>query len=219
MHSQRSEGCEQIRAGVSLIHGSRLARWKSPPPSFEPVQETDYEAGHAGVDSNFGRVISWITFSVGAEYLAKGVCIVHGRLKHRSTAVFCPPGPQVNIDKWAALVEPVPIKKLRACTDPFIREDIDTLPMLGELVTVLEDLVTGHDRTIVSAGFKLLSSAIRNRDAHTYIKNKRQSNFHLVERLFLPALNILLRTVDQPTLASCVATALPSQAGIPLGKS
>jgi hypothetical protein len=43
---------------------------------------------------------------------------------------------------------------------------------------------------------RLLASAIRNRDIHSYVRNVRRLHFHTVRDMFVPALNNLLRSCD-----------------------
>jgi hypothetical protein len=78
------EGWNQIRSGIALIDWSRLARFDKTQLTFEASGENEFEhspAGHRDVHPEFGRLICWISFSVGAEYLAKGVCLLKGNLK------------------------------------------------------------------------------------------------------------------------------------------
>ena len=43
--------------------------------------------------------------------------------------------------------------------------------------------------------YKYLTQAIRNRDAHTYVQNKRSKDFPAVNGIFVPAFNTLVRTM------------------------
>ena len=72
---QRKEGWRQIRAGVSLIAWSRLARFDGAALAFRATDEQEFEhsrKGHRGVHKEFGRLICWIGFSVGQSISRRG---------------------------------------------------------------------------------------------------------------------------------------------------
>ena len=48
----------------------------------------------------------------------------------------------------------------------------------------------------LKAAYKYLTQAIRNRDAHSYIQNKRRRDFPAVEGVFVSAFNTLVRTME-----------------------
>ena len=66
----------QVTAGVHLLEFSRLVRWNSHSGRFSPITREAFEAANKDVDSVFGRLICWINFSAGAEFLAQGVCLI-----------------------------------------------------------------------------------------------------------------------------------------------
>src|SRR5689334_22638895 len=79
-------GWQQIRAGVEPIKCSRLVQWNAPELRFVAASENEFEppsenqgnpVGWSQVHSEFGRLICWITFGVGSEYLAKGFCHIN----------------------------------------------------------------------------------------------------------------------------------------------
>ena len=55
-------------------------------------------------------------------------------------------------------------------------------------------LCGGDDESTLIEGYESLTS-VRNRDAHSYRKNKRDSDFPLVGEEFVPAFNILVRSM------------------------
>jgi hypothetical protein len=57
-----------------------------------------------------------------------------------------------------------------------------------------------NDQELVRAAFELLRDSIRNRDLHSFALNVRAANFPAVERLLIPALNILMRSLDSEKL-------------------
>ncbi len=90
----------QITAGVALLHRSKLLEWTKngfiavDPDAFE------YSARH-DVDRAYGRLICWLTFSAGAEYLAKGLCLAHG-ISSFLSQTSVPIIPTHDVDSWLA---------------------------------------------------------------------------------------------------------------------
>src|SRR6266852_144688 len=178
------EGWRQIEAGMGLIVWSRLASWDAQNLRLAASEAADFEskAGHKEVHGQFGRLICWLAFGVGAEYLIKGVCLLNGCDLSRQCRCIRPPQPGEDIESWIRLVNN---------NDQSILEYDLSFGTLAKL-PVGEILKPGRERDLVSASIKLLASTIRNRDAHRYTQNVRTFNFHLVKSLFVPAFNILL---------------------------
>ena len=183
-------GWRQIVAGGALIIHSKLAFWNAQSLRLLASEEHEFETSHKALDRQFGRLICWIQFSVGAEYLAKGACILHGCNVIVPANAIRLPLPGDDIDNWVRLVNK---------NDPSITEPgagfgtLSNLP-LGKI------LKPGQERDLVLASFKALASAIRKRGAHRYAHHVRSSHFHLVESLFVPAFNILLASLDRDEL-------------------
>jgi|ERR1035438_3393323 hypothetical protein len=186
------EGWRQIEAGVALIVWSRLAFWDPQNLSLVASKESDFEsrAGHKEVHGQFGRLICWIEFGVGAEYLAKGVCILRGCDLTGQTKCIRLPQLGEDIDNWIQLVNE---------NDQSIHESELSFGTLAKL-PLGQILKPGQERDLVLASIKLLASTIRNRDAHRYAQNVRTFHFHLVKSLFVPAFNILLASLDKGEL-------------------
>lgn len=186
------ESWRQIEAGLALIVWSRLAFWDAQNLSLVASRESDFEsrAGHKEVHGQFGRLICWIAFGVGAEYLAKGVCILNGCNLNSQAKCIRLPQPGEDIDNWIQLVNE---------NDQSIHESELSFGTLARL-PVGQILKPGRERNLVLASIKLLASTIRNRDAHHYAQNVRAFHFHVVESLFVPAFNILLASLDKGEL-------------------
>ncbi len=186
------EGWQQIRAGVALITWSRLASWDAENLALVAASETKFEsaAGHKKVHSEFGRLLCWIAFGVGGEYLLKGVCLLRGCNLARQDKVIRLPSQHEDIENWVRLVNE---------GDPSIREVGVSFGTLGQ-VPLSRILNPGRERDLVSASITLLRTTIRNRDAHRYAQNVRAFHFHVVKRLFVPAFNIVLASLDQNEL-------------------
>ncbi|HEY6330764.1 MAG TPA: hypothetical protein VI756_15635 [Blastocatellia bacterium] len=193
----QEEGWRQIEAGLALVTWSNLAVWNARGLCLLATSEGKFEspAGHNLVHKQFGRLICWISFGVGAEYLAKGVLLLHGFLQPRGKKVLRPPWPEEDIATWVALVN----KDDASVMD----EDLD----FGTLGTLPLGRVGGTiaERELVKASYKLLANTIRNRDAHRYARNVRAFHFQAVERLFVPSFNILLRSLDDGELRTRVS--------------
>ena len=69
----------QVTAAATLLERSRLVEWTADRPRFSAIPRDVFESElHRQVDPVFGRLICWILFSAGAEFLAKGVCPSRG---------------------------------------------------------------------------------------------------------------------------------------------
>jgi len=100
------EGWRQIEAGMGLIVWSRLASWDAQNLRLVASEAADFEskAGHKEVHGQFGRLICWLAFGVGAEYLIKGVCLLNGCDLSRQCRCIRPPQPGEDIESWIRLV-------------------------------------------------------------------------------------------------------------------
>ena len=189
------DGWRQIRAGVSLVAWSKLATFDSSSLAFIAADGAKFESagGHPKVHKEFGRLICWITFSVGAEYLVKGVCLLRGSsLGSAANVVRFPSSWDENLQNWIQLVN---------SDHPSVKDKETSLGTLGA-IKVDTVMNPGPERDLVSASIKLLASTIRNRDAHRYTQNVRAFHFPAVEKLFVPSLNALLQLLAQDELRS-----------------
>ncbi len=186
------EGWQQVRAGLALIQWSRLARWDRERLALIAHKEEEFEsaAGHKQVHGEFGRLICWIAFGVGSEYLLKGVCPLKGVDLGRTTKVIRPPFRGEDVTSWARLVR---------AKDTSVVQDEVSFGTLGTL-PVQEILQDGDKKNMALASIELLAKTIRNRDAHRYARNVRSFHFHTVESLFVPALNAVLASLNQHDL-------------------
>lgn len=77
MQDFKINGRLQVTAALSLLESSRLVHWKAGSACFTPVDWETFESSwREDVDPVFGRIICWINFSAGAEFLAKGICLL-----------------------------------------------------------------------------------------------------------------------------------------------
>jgi hypothetical protein len=168
---------------------SRLAYFDRAKLRLVSADGGDFELAAHSVDNEIGRLICWINFGVGCEYLVRGICLIHGRkvINNPKRPVLKPPSIGTNMRKWAPMVqsEVAPTEKQV--------EFIMLAPLADHARTLVAD---PNDATFVWASLKLLAAAVRNRDAHRYVRGIRASQFHGVADLFVPALNILMTTLD-----------------------
>jgi hypothetical protein len=192
----------QITAGATLLHQSKLVEWCRKQQGFVRVPEHTFEyAARNDVHPAFGRLMCWLTFSAGAEYFAKGVCVERdinfwSSQKPGNTCAY----PDRPIGDWL----------LRTNGKPPSRQ-VDSFGAIGALTyehagrSALLDLAekmhagdaaaAAPDARRLLGAYNVLRMAIRNRDAHAYVPNVRAKHHWLVEELFLDALNLLVRWV------------------------
>jgi hypothetical protein len=193
-------GWKQIRAGLSLITWSKLASWDSPALRLCVANEDEFEGpdgekNHRAVHDEFGRLICWISFGVGAEYLVKGLAMLNGNPLTESRKVIRPPMEGEKIDEWAKLV----ISGSPPEMDDTMLNTLNRPKLKGFPLNKMCPDEGARERT--EASMILLTDTIRNRDAHRYAGNVRRFNFRLVGKLFVPAFNVLLSSLDQSELA------------------
>jgi hypothetical protein len=196
------DGRLQVTAGASLLEKSRLVEWDSQTARFNPIQNGRFEqAWRHDVDPNFGRLICWIMFSTGAEFLAKGVCLVRGVELRKEKKVPCyPSGP---IQDWACK-----FNKDGYSTDTMTTTFFGTLSALtgkgshaplSRLCTKV--CATNDEKELLIAAYDLLRKTIRNRDAHAYVPNVRGFHHSVVADVFCPCFNALVSWLpDGPSI-------------------
>jgi hypothetical protein len=202
----QEEGDLQVLAGISLITSTGLVQWDSARHVFAKGDELeDFNKRWESINPAFGRVILWHTFATGAEYFLKGVLLLNGKEvrfveddKKKQKLVF-PPTDPASLTTWASHFFNSPPTAPKSEAISFgdlgsIVGDTAKFRYLGELhrTAAPSDETADAQMQFAYAAMNLLRDSIRNRDAHAYIPNVRNGNFHLVEPLYLPAFNILL---------------------------
>jgi hypothetical protein len=94
------DGRLQVTAGLALLETSELVTWHCDAERFESVTFNEFECALKHFHRVFGRVICWIIFSAGAEFLAKGVCLLHGIDVRTQDCVPAYPNPDDGMAKW-----------------------------------------------------------------------------------------------------------------------
>ncbi len=195
------DGKTQVTAAISLIKFSQLLRWNPDSAQFDRMPKEQFDSSWSAIDPVFGRLICWINFSAGAEFLAKGVCLLNGIDIRTTIKVPDYPKPSTDLPTWA--------RQFRK--DPTYAGTVETTKF-GTLGDLYNDRPTKHNpapnpalkrlcfsvkaaddqRELLLAAYELLAKTIRNRDAHAYVHNVRGSHFYLAYDLFAKCFNLLL---------------------------
>ncbi len=178
-----------MTAAACLLQHSNLVQWDRTKAEFTDVGPEGFEKNWVDIDPSFGRFICWITFSAGAELLAKGVCLIHKVDMRKNKSKPAPPSSGDDLMKWA--------EQFNENQDFGGTVDTKDYQTIGALNKYLNKLLTKvdvkeHEGQLLCAAYKLLGGTIRNRDAHAYIKGVRDDDFHLVRELFVPCFNLML---------------------------
>ena len=197
MNSKSVDGKLQVTAAISLLERSLLVRWEHGAfsPRFTAGQQSEFESCWKTADPVFGRLICWILFSTGAEFLAKGVCLLSGIdvRDPKPKPVPAYPSEGDDIATWAP-------KLLANSNGPPVH-----VTYFGNLNRLVGDAGQGKlqelcnkakaqtpERDLLLAAYLLLRKSVRNRDAHAYVPDVRHEHFWLVEELFVPSFNLLV---------------------------
>lgn len=196
--TQRTIAMKQIGAGITLIVKSGLMEFDRGTCLFGILPENEFEFRASELDPNFGRLMYWIWFSTGAEYLLKGFLILQDPSFLRSAMKFeTPPKPgQAGTAQSASWAQSV----IDNSAPKASQNDFGTM---GKAVGLARKLATPLDRGVVpaqtaalkaEAAYIFLANAIRNRDSHAYVPDVRKDHHHMNE-IFAPAFNVLIAAV------------------------
>ncbi len=191
------EGWRQILAGASLVAWSGLAHWDTAKLRFSHAEQEEFESGCRRLHPSYGRLIRWLTFSAGAEYLSKGVCLLSGvEVSGGPTTTIRHPQSGEDLGEWSRLVN------LDDKGAPEVKESQTRSMALWNIADQVKKLtgLSAESQERVRASLRYLAATIRNRDAHRYAENVRTFHFASVESVFVPSLNALLGTLDQEDL-------------------
>ncbi len=195
VENHEGPGREHIRSAVNLINWSGLAVWQSDQNCFQPLEEHEFVKCHES-RGEFGRLINWLVFSVGAEYLAKGVCLANGAVNPNKVKVLEYPPIEGPIDAWVMDVLNETAPRVDQIAYGTLRKYYGKKPESSYFAKLRQKGRLSDEKfRLVVAGYRVLGEAIRNRDAHTYVRDVRGGHFHLVEKLFVPCFNALLEAL------------------------
>ncbi len=180
-----------------------LVRFSPDGSTVASVNRTKFESRCTKINCVHGRLICWILFSAGAEFLAKGACLVNGVEVRKSQPVNVPKVPDDSD-------YPLAVWRASLFDGTGVEDQVTSFGTLGDLTKKstghLHELcskmgATLEEKSTLLAGYIFLQKAVRNRDAHAYVSNQRDGQFFLVEKLFVESFNILLRWLPaRPTI-------------------
>lgn len=185
------DGRLQTIAGTRLLENSHLVTWDLSKARFNPIGKHQFEeVWRRDIDPIFGRLICWIMFSSGAEFLAKGVCLVRGIEFRREQKV--PAYPLEPIQDWASNLLNGSGKAGQIETTNFGTFG-DLTGQKGALSRLCEKVCADQEhRELLIAAYTLLQKTIRNRDAHAYVPNARDFHHSLVAEIYCECFNLLV---------------------------
>lgn len=189
-HLQESE--VQIRASIGLFQSSKLIIADVQANELRAVPKSDFDQAWGETHPTYGRLIHWILFSAGAEYLVKGVCLAH-QLGGSRTFKSPPPPPEPIDGTWISTMIGSKNSWSSETTLPLLNEFTQTGGILEQLA--IQKSASSSDRDRLRAAFLYLQGSIRNRDVHGYVPNVRDDGFRLVQELFVPEFNRLISWV------------------------
>ena len=197
MRPMLEDGRLQVTAAASLLDNSRLVEWSPDLEQFVPTPHEVFEFSiRRDVDAVFGRLMCWIFFSAGAEFLAKGLCLTRGVEIRREQEV--PVHPTGGIQAWVQQFRNDwkscgTMKTTHFGTLATLTRDspkTKTTAALKQLCSKVGATAAEKDRLL--AAYELLARTIRNRDAHAYVAKVRDAHFPLVPELFADCFNLLV---------------------------
>jgi hypothetical protein len=101
MRDFETDGRMQVTAAISLLEFSGLIRWDRENSKFVAASLENFGAyWRNSVDQVFGRLICWISFSAGFEFLVKGVCLLQKIEIRKKQEVPNYPSPYMDLKDW-----------------------------------------------------------------------------------------------------------------------
>lgn len=178
----KPDGRSYLVAGANLLQWSGLCFWDENQLRFVSMENADFGSRWTVTHARFGRLIHWSVFSIGAEYFAKGACLLNNVLKPRPNSKLVPPDASDDLVTWARALQTERDGWHCGTLESLIRSSFTELSICDD------------ERILLVAGYKLLKD-IRNRDLHRFALNVREGDFGFVGRIFVPCLNILAACV------------------------
>jgi hypothetical protein len=151
----------QVAAGRELICESGLVQWHDAPNFLAPASEVEFE--HRVSRTPYARLRAWLLFSVGSEYVIKGVCAYHG---------IPAPNGRTEAEYLA-----------RDTLGAYVSGSSPRLCLIAPKLGLCPEVLTKPCKRL---------KAIRDRDVHRYVHDVRQAEFPALGDSILPMLNTLL---------------------------
>ena len=173
-------GWQNVHAGLNLIVWSKLALWDTDNLKLIAKEDENLKTynGYKDIHLKYGRLICWIAFGIGSEYLIKGVCLL---LKNEKGLIINIKNKQLDNSDILHLS----MAQLAHIIYQFIGDSVESVQIKKSLIN--------------------LAKSIRNRDVHSYEKDVRGSNYLSVKKIFIPLLNIMLKKLNEAELRTNMA--------------
>lgn len=197
MYQMDKDARLQTTAGVALLNSSLLVSWDRADGRFHAKDSESFEREwKKAFGPPFGRLICWMQFSAGSEFFLKGICLANGIEIRKDISVPAYPSKSLSLSDW--------IKGYVADSKTHGLVNVTIYGTLGDLLYEKEKRVSPLSRLCSKVGaskdqqhevfvaFDLLCRSIRNRDAHGYVPNIRESHHMVAATLVCNALNILV---------------------------
>ncbi|MGH2397070.1 MAG: hypothetical protein ACRDFW_08790 [bacterium] len=188
----------QVSAAIALLETSRLVEWNATAGRFQPVDRELFEvAWRLDVHPVFGRLMCWMLFAAGSEFLLKGVCLLNGiEIRHPQEVPVHPSG---GIAQWVPAflndwksTGTTPVTHFGALGALTYHDYQQSIPApLKRLCSAVGAAQAEDD--LLFATYELLRRTIRNRDAHAYVPNVRDTHHSAVPALFCDCFNVLVQ--------------------------
>ena len=184
-------------ASRSLLKGSGLVQWNGDSFVCNGAEDDLEQCWKDSFDPQFGRYMAWVWFSVGAENLAKAALACHDLVEKETKELGYPVYPgETDHASWVdAVLHP---RKGAYGPEEAQKFEYGTLGCIWNVKLdrlSRERKVTASRSNELKAAYKYLAQAIRNRDAHSYVENKRRRDFSAVGGVFVAAFNTLVEAM------------------------
>jgi hypothetical protein len=182
--SEKPDGRKHVVAASEMLNWSGLVSWNATANRFRSNNIVDFGICWSHTHVDFGRLIHWSVFSIGAEYFAKGVSMLAGTMEPHKKERLMPPLEEEDLVSWLMAGRTEKKGWHTGTLERLIRDSFAKL-------SIHED-----KRKLLVAGYTLLKD-IRNRDLHWFAPAVREKDFRFVGPIFVPCLNILASCVPK----------------------
>jgi hypothetical protein len=193
----------QISAGICLIVQSGLLKL-SEENKFSVQEIHQFENFANEKHPKFGRIMCWILFSTGVEYLCKGYLISKKSLTPtKAEKIKLAKESEINKD-WT--------EKVLARDDKvvIVNEIYDQLGGVTQRIAsvlIKKSEISSDIANKTRSVLGMFTDAIRNRDAHAYMEDVRKDHFELTKPI-CEALNVVMGAIDAKMLNKAARVAI-----------
>ncbi len=185
----------QATTGIELLSSSLLVLWNQDLGRFSSPSSSQFESAWRTRHSHpFGRLACWMQLASGSEFLLKGTCLAN-RIDFRKNKKV-PSFPQDLDAAWQKeLVTDWKLGGTQTVTNygtlgSLTSKSKDGTSIIGQLGKAVRAKDT--ETTLIAASFEFLQRTIRNRDAHAYVPNVRESHHDVARTILCCSYNLLI---------------------------